>query len=246
MISVHELDSDRFIPEYAGNTRTGKSGSRNHSVHPRVCGEHGAAIERSMQACGSSPRMRGTRRGHRTFDASLRFIPAYAGNTKASLFPLQCAPVHPRVCGEHLVASIAFARTVGSSPRMRGTRRPAIQRPCRERFIPAYAGNTTASNTTSVSRAVHPRVCGEHTPIFIRLRCPRGSSPRMRGTPRKARGNCDKRRFIPAYAGNTRSTTATPINSAVHPRVCGEHVDIHAAGINNAGSSPRMRGTRQE
>ncbi len=70
-----------------------------------------------------------------------------------------------------------------------------------------------------------------------------GSSPRMRGTragwlPRSA-----GRRFIPAYAGNTRPVSYRLSRTPVHPRVCGEHA-LNLIGEHlDGGSSPRMRGT---
>ena len=33
------------------------------------------------------------------------------------------------------------------------------------------------------------------------------------------------------------------INQAVHPRVCGEHIDINILNFYSRGSSPRVRGT---
>jgi len=50
-------------------------------------------------------------------------------------------------------------------------------------------------------------------------------------------------RFIPACAGNTQRQPARPMIHPVHPRVCGEHLDIHPALAFADGSSPRVRGT---
>ena len=72
-----------------------------------------------------------------------------------------------------------------------------------------------------------------------------GSSPRLRGTlPRR----CDcwgRLRFIPAFAGNTWSSPRRTWKSSVHPRVCGEHAPPAAMDSTVAGSSPRLRGTRE-
>ena len=129
----------RFIPACAGNALPGQfpSGSRGSSprargtliglrpsslaVHPRVRGERYPPYCR-IPSCGSSPRVRGTRR-HMTFGhfagtvhprvcgehvchAAVkpiwRFIPACAGNAGHNVDGRSEA-VHPRVCGERPV-----------------------------------------------------------------------------------------------------------------------------------------------
>ena len=92
----------RFIPAYAGNTLWSGVNSISAQVHPRVCGEHDPRPDGISEKIGSSPRMRGTRPRQEHRFAAGRFIPAYAGNTFACV-DLHClAPVHPRVCGEHI------------------------------------------------------------------------------------------------------------------------------------------------
>ena len=49
--------------------------------------------------------------------------------------------------------------------------------------------------------------------------------------------------IIPAYAGNTRTSTSAPSDYADHPRVCGEHPGRNHRHHRRRGSSPRMRGT---
>ncbi len=92
----------------------------------------------------------------------------------------------------------------GSSPRVRGT--PVFHRPGSPawRFIPAGAGNTSLGTKRLLTRAVHPRGCGEHVPQ------PDHCRPHWR--------------FIPAGAGNTSTTLQTGLVQTVHPRGCGEHV----------------------
>src|SRR5690606_35715040 len=112
----------------------------------------------------------------------------------------------------------------GSSPRGRGTPAPPAARAARRRFIPAWAGNTTTTYPTWSARSVHPRVGGEHAVTAVLSISSAGSSPRGRGTrpecaPQSARG-----RFIPAWAGNTGSSTRATCSTTVHPRVGGEHL----------------------
>ena len=134
----------RFIPACAGNAPLGDSsvstyhgssprvrGTRTHAppptsptaVHPRVCGER---IHPPAPCCGtggSSPRVRGTHRRPIIRCTQPRFIPACAGNARTALCGHADRSVHPRVCGERLRPTVVARRFLGSSPRVRGTRR---------------------------------------------------------------------------------------------------------------------------
>ncbi len=220
----HADENGRFIPACAGNTALGNPLATAAAVHPRVCGEHKVCISHSTLISGSSPRVRGTHKIVSEIKESGRFIPACAGNTNPTHPRSDQSPVHPRVCGEHRVTDVEVGNAAGSSPRVRGTRAdPACAR-VRSRFIPACAGNTAAACEASWPGAVHPRVCGEHGQCIGKIRRVFGSSPRVRGTHSHERQRHLPARFIPACAGNTGHGRARPGSSAVHPRVCGEHV----------------------
>ena len=155
--------------------------------HPRVCGEHPLCVSPFRGSVGSSPRMRGTLIPHLRRAGRTGIIPAYAGNTIRAGPPLPEHRDHPRVCGEHLSSVTMTTRTVGSSPRMRGTLTANTQparafgssprmrgtRECRTRhavplrIIPAYAGNTKPVWRTPRGIWDHPRVCGEHLSTFL-------------------------------------------------------------------------------
>ncbi|CAD6875380.1 hypothetical protein [Methylomonas fluvii] len=152
-------------------------------------------------------------------------------------------PVHPRGCGERDSGHQCITDDDGSSPRVRGTR---VQiRSCVRllRFIPAGAGNASSSSPYSSSSAVHPRGCGERAIGGIDRHTEDGSSPRVRGTPLPNKHTADRRRFIPAGAGNALKMSCATCLSTVHPRGCGERrsklIDLGVV----AGSSPRVRGT---
>ena len=153
--------------------------------------------------------------------------------------------VHPRVCGEHVDSTALFPRPDGSSPRVRGTRRRQKRLASARRFIPACAGNTFCTRHLERERTVHPRVCGEHSWKGRRRFRDDGSSPRVRGTPLRSPYRAAIRRFIPACAGNTSAGGCQRNRSAVHPRVCGEHIGALILFAWTGGSSPRVRGTRQ-
>ena len=193
----------RFIPAFAGNTCIPKREETENSVHPRVCGEHTGRIGPVTPVTGSSPRLRGTHKHGQALADLFRFIPAFAGNTTSWTRACSPRPVHPRVCGEHSSSVSAASIRAGSSPRLRGTPADETERGRADRFIPAFAGNTTGAKLVDG--------------IFD------GSSPRLRGTrPRSAR-SVRSRRFIPAFAGNTFPTGSEHVDFSVHPRVCGEH-----------------------
>ena len=193
------------------------------TVHPRASGEHCCSSPGIFCIAGSSPRERGTPFDHWTRNVVRRFIPARAGNTRATVtLPVPVA-VHPRASGEHRLCFCTSRATTGSSPRERGTRRDRPQ-PCRHRrFIPARAGNTGEAMRAMAGPSVHPRASGEHNEILNGAARRTGSSPRERGT----QGWQDKRwhlvRFIPARAGNTTGNSGTHSPPPVHPRASGEH-----------------------
>ena len=138
----HGLEIAGLIPTYAGNTSVRSEWSVGIIPHPHVCGEHLIATFAVFACQGSSPRMRGTLSPPRCRFPTKGFIPTYAGNTPTGPCGLRCSGAHPHVCGEHTVAGLDVVVSLGSSPRMRGTR-GRYEPELRELgLIPTYAGNT--------------------------------------------------------------------------------------------------------
>ena len=137
----------RFIPACAGNTKASFAIGTHYPVHPRVCGEHTGADVMGFFNCGSSPRVRGTPISQKKAGQRCRFIPACAGNTLRPASDKGGSPVHPRVCGEHVLANTGAFQLPGSSPRVRGTLLVSVSVSVWARFIPACAGNTPAVTT---------------------------------------------------------------------------------------------------
>ena len=132
---------------------------------------------------------------------------------------------------------------IGSSPRGRGTQQRILRLDYVHRFIPAWAGNTRQAQSIPRKCAVHPRVGGEHLCSSASTSPDTGSSPRGRGTPDVIGVAHDSRRFIPAWAGNTPVRRGSRRRRTVHPRVGGEHRQVHRTDRRQGGSSPRGRGT---
>ena len=53
--------------------------------------------------------------------------------------------------------------SVGSSPLTRGTHLPGLKQKDKDRFIPAYAGNSGRPMSPLEANTVHPRLRGELT-----------------------------------------------------------------------------------
>jgi len=193
----------RFIPACAGNTKYYQPRMQANAVHPRVCGEH---IDKGMtlvNSGGSSPRVRGTRAQWRLTVRRSRFIPACAGNTELVICAAVKVPVHPRVCGEHIIGASQCGHCCGSSPRVRGTLVGTADRQAAARCIPARAGHTAARSPQPRPPPVHRLVCGEHLTLLSCGAYAGGSSPRVRGTRSPYASAACIARFIPACAGNT-------------------------------------------
>ena len=213
-----------IIPACAGNTCSRSLCTSESSDHPRVCGEHCAAIFTALAIAGSSPRVRGTPLQKPILRHQGGIIPACAGNT-----PL---------------CTVRVTGAWGSSPRVRGTPRHGGDVRKAHGIIPACAGNTRWWSCTPRQGGDHPRVCGEHFALVGRITMSPGSSPRVRGTLQDLDMWVEWGGIIPACAGNTQAPFPQRRQARDHPRVCGEHYWLRYGYAVREGSSPRVRGTR--
>ena len=234
----------RAIPAHAGNTYRQRAPPRHGPGHPRACGEHISKTRMAAVPNGPSPRMRGTHIASERGCHIAGAIPAHAGNTRRPAARRGGLSGHPRACGEHGASRARTSRSVGPSPRMRGTRPVCLQDLRWRRAIPAHAGNTCTGFAAGAHSRGHPRACGEHSPCTRTVLWPSGPSPRMRGTPGAGARGGSGVGAIPAHAGNTSTWAVNSSSSAGHPRACGEHPMSATTSKTYGGPSPRMRGTR--
>ena len=171
---------------------------------------------------GSSPHARGTPDVHLNQMLAHRFIPACAGNADEIRSAVHFQSVHPRMRGERLWNQHRTGISTGSSPHARGTHRLRLVGQGGKRFIPACAGNAESAARSSWAAPVHPRMRGERAPVAGRRDPAGGSSPHARGTRQDSRGLLLAFRFIPACAGNARSSRTGVFCPPVHPRMRGE------------------------
>ena len=175
-------DQCRFIPAHAGNTSAFFCASASSAVYPRSRGEHHFQPHHSNSTRGLSPLTRGTLMIPQIFGMRGRFIPAHAGNTNMISGFLCGSPVYPRSRGEHAGFSVDGTTFKGLSPLTRGTLIKTLRLFGHRRFIPAHAGNTSASPARNTRRAVYPRSRGEHGMHAGERGREPGLSPLTRGT----------------------------------------------------------------
>ena len=157
---------------------------------------------------------------------------------------------HPRIRGEHRRADPPDRPPPGSSPHTRGAP-PDLHGPGPfSGIIPAYAGSTTSSGSSSLRAADHPRIRGEHSQAGgwegWQL-ASEGSSPHTRGAQIDGERHASALRIIPAYAGSTARPGAGRAGSwpvRDHPRIRGEHGPGPCGLGPFSGSSPHTRGAR--
>ena len=210
--------------------------------HPRACGANRRTAARNLARVGSSPRMRGKPARARRSTRSRRIIPAHAGQTTRACSPVPVNTDHPRACGANGLDPNGACCAVGSSPRMRGKLGLCgLVRRC-SRIIPAHAGQTPDSRSTSTRSSDHPRACGANWHAHQSRQFAGGSSPRMRGKQRPVAELGWRGRIIPAHAGQTCTEAACEDRCSDHPRACGANKYFPRHDPNLDGSSPRMRG----
>ena len=203
---VHE----RIIPAYAGSTSRSSGRSSPAGDHPRIRGEHTAALIGPAIAGGSSPHTRGALGARRPGPRPPRIIPAYAGSTDCFWMRESVAADHPRIRGEHLPGISATQPTTGSSPHTRGARDGGDADLEDQRIIPAYAGSTLFSRDAIHHTRDHPRIRGEHLTKSKNGLANCGSSPHTRGAPGFGAVVDPEGGIIPAYAGSTTTSGGKP------------------------------------
>ena len=137
---VEEGAQGGLIPARAGKTAGRTRSPETCSAHPRACGENGHFLRASP---GSSPRVRGKRRGYRGDARAGGLIPARAGKTRGRPAPSPPRGAHPRACGENTPGASHPPLSYGSSPRVRGKRPLESEAQGQARLIPARAGKTS-------------------------------------------------------------------------------------------------------
>ena len=110
------------------------------------------------------------------------------------------------------------------------------------RLIPAHAGKTLITSAANSTVRAHPRSRGENARRRFAPGTPVGSSPLTRGKRSSEVTHALARGLIPAHAGKTASSFASPTTRRAHPRSRGENHHLGIVPVIPSGSSPLTRG----
>ena len=234
----------RSIPAWAGETAPRTALAPLMSVYPRVGGGNWSWPTASRINRGLSPRGRGKLWGVASMCSLFRSIPAWAGETAWTCGHLCFVKVYPRVGGGNWRSSALIVSHRGLSPRGRGKPIAHVKRLNMSRSIPAWAGETTTTDTYAGLYPVYPRVGGGNvleTPVSVP---PVGLSPRGRGKLPGWQTPHGTLRSIPAWAGETWALKFTNLTVTVYPRVGVGNKSAPVRSASVKGLSPRGRGKR--
>ena len=247
LIPPHFLaDKARSIPAWAGETTSRMGAVGSLMVYPRVGGGNKSGNARPVGGGGLSPRGRGKQDRPAFRALRYRSIPAWAGETGHCGQNRRVPGVYPRVGGGNAGRYGDGGRGQGLSPRGRG--KPGQSNPPggSGRSIPAWAGETGGGHYRSALRKVYPRVGGGNSNRDGNREHVYGLSPRGRGKPTPTAIGLTLTRSIPAWAGETGSSSTPHPAAGVYPRVGGGNWGVGNPFLPVVGLSPRGRGKRSD
>ena len=170
----------------------------------------------------------------RAFGPRWRIIPARAGFTNLAFDGSFILEDHPRSRGVYAAAAWEQTKAAGSSPLARGLPRDRQPRGGPRRIIPARAGFTSSSTSSSTSSRDHPRSRGVYASSSSTSEGEEGSSPLARGLRSNDDSAGGEGGIIPARAGFTPPWNRPQCSSAGSSPL--------ARGLLRALRNPRVKG----
>ena len=179
------------IPACAGEPSAASGMVAPPRVYPRVCGGTVRELLPAVPLRGLSPRVRGNPLRFALPGASIRSIPACAGEPdRAHQRRREQQGLSPRVRGNRLKARHTwyYERSIPAcAGEPDGRDRIDGLRQVSQRSIPACAREPHAPRVHLDERLVYPRVCGGTALLLCGKGCAAGLSPRVRGNPAQFR-----------------------------------------------------------
>ena len=184
----------------------------------------------------------GTCRSRRASSLRAGLSPRVRGNPRPRPRAGVPGEVYPRVCGGTQNRASGARGKNGLSPRVRGNRHIGQPHHVAPGSIPACAGEPRFLRLRAIPWQVYPRVCGGTGTGTAPQWSQTGLSPRVRGNRCSARCGRNRRRSIPACAGEPGRRRRSTRVSRVYPRVCGGTLVRSPFRVKPGGLSPRVRG----
>ena len=191
----------RSIPAWAGQPDHRTPRAFRSAVYPRVGGATARSRASRRLFFGLSPRGRGNRHARQPIQWRSGSIPAWAGQPSCPPETSVHLKVYPRVGGATDGDLPAPRDGDGLSPRGRGNPQQHQGQGSHSRSIPAWAGQPGHADQGFHGVPVYPRVGGATFGLTLLDGHGQGLSPRGRGNLFGWMGRKDRRRSIPAWAG---------------------------------------------
>ena len=191
----------RSIPAHAGEPGMFASPSACHRVYPRPRGGTPAGAPHRILHWGLSPPTRGNRFKLYFVPASVRSIPAHAGEPAPWHADAEYQRVYPRPRGGTRREERERRVKNGLSPPTRGNRANVRRQVFLRRSIPAHAGEPRDMRSPAQPPRVYPRPRGGTDSCRPVIRASGGLSPPTRGNPPLFTAALFQTRSIPAHAG---------------------------------------------
>ena len=191
---------------------------------------------------GRSPHARGRHQSVLLGREKVGSIPACAGQTCLRVSNCYVSWVDPRMRGADSPCSHALKVRSGRSPHARGRPVPIAPTSRHPGSIPACAGQTASLLSWSSISWVDPRMRGADLIAPGNSLRTYGRSPHARGRQSLRVGYRNRRRSIPACAGQTCNYRFSFTPFGVDPRMRGADTWMRKARLSRAGRSPHARG----
>ncbi len=230
------------IPAHAGQTVAEPICLADEWVDPRSRGADTAITWDRPKATGRSPLTRGRRIALGEHDGRLRSIPAHAGQTPSSPACARNSRVDPRSRGADGSMRRTSVSVTGRSPLTRGRLEHGRAREGDQGSIPAHAGQTPSRDRRDGGTQVDPRSRGADEASSQSDQLASGRSPLTRGRRSAAPIGADRRRSIPAHAGQTSPPHHRRKARGVDPRSRGADLRGNHSPASAGGRSPLTRG----
>ena len=233
------------IPAGAGETAIKEAKASTSRAYPRGCGGDFRSRESYPRSAGLSPRVRGRPLSRLVGRVRRGPIPAGAGETRARRLVHGRIWAYPRGCGGDVKENDGNGLAQGLSPRVRGRQAGEVVSQVALGPIPAGAGETVITSSTSKTTGAYPRGCGGDAFLSRGDSFERGLSPRVRGRQLAHGLSHPLLGPIPAGAGETFDHRASSARRRAYPRGCGGDDESPDAANLLEGLSPRVRGRPQ-